>query len=449
MSPRKRTRASHAADKNAAARPHPTRKPTAGTKRASLPAETADTTAAPAEAAPTPGANTSLYARARAAWEQGDWPFLAALTQYPLATEPERARLALLAAVGLAQTGHLGDMQRHVDQALNWGVSRQLAAQLLTSGAFNTLGRFACLIEDDTSAARYFENALLCADSGHDVTNSASFRQICERTQLGLLPEAVTMLDNLLQTPPQQARLTSPEARIFHTQIELLSHMLSIAQRRGQLGSGHTDSNLEQRATSQLGQDLWVLEQTGYKHGGFFVEFGATDGVLLSNTYLLEQEFGWSGICAEPNPGFFEKLKKNRSCITAPDCIGPVSGAEVEFILADEYGGFSEFADSDNHAARRAAYRQNGQVLNLTTISLDDFLKSHNAPKSIDYLSIDTEGSEYAILSEFPFSEWNIRFITVEHNNTPMREKIRVLLEGQGYSRTEQQWDDWYAKPES
>lgn len=446
MSTRKNTRTGPTADEDAT---RPPGKSTAKAKRSSRSVKASDTTTTLTEAGPTPRAGTDLYARARAAWEQGDWSFLAALTKHPLEAESERARLALLAAAGLAQTGQLEDMRRHIDQALNWGVSRQLAAQILTSGAFNTLGRFACLIEDDASAARYFENALLSAYSGHDVSNGASFRQICERAQLGLLPEAVTMLDGLLQTPAQQVRLTSPEAEIFHTQIELLSHMLSIAQRRGQLDPGQPDSDLERRATSQLGQELWVLEQTGHKHGGFFVEFGATDGVLLSNTYLLEKEFDWSGICAEPNPAFFEKLKKNRSCITTPDCIGPTTGTEVEFILADEYGGFSEFANSDNHAARRAAYRQKGQVIHLTTISLDDFLKSHNAPRKIDYLSIDTEGSEYAILSAFPFGEWDIRLLTVEHNNTPMREKIRVLLESQGYTRTERQWDDWYAKPEN
>jgi len=446
MSPRKNAGAEPSVDKSAGSS-RPSGKSTAKAKRPPRPAESPETAAPLTEAAP--GADSGLYARARAAWDQGDWSFLAALAKHPLDADPERARLALLAAAGLAQTGRQEDMRHHLDQALKWGASRQLAAQLLISGVFNTLGRLACLIEDDSNATRYFENALRNAHSDLDVSNGAAFRQICERAQLGLLPEAVTMLDGLLQTPAQQVRLTSPEAEIFHTQIELLSHMLSIAQRRGQLEPGQPDSDLERRATSQLGQELWVLEQTGYKHGGFFVEFGATDGVLLSNTYLLEKEFDWTGICAEPNPAFFEKLKKNRSCITAPDCIGPTTGAEVDFILADEYGGFSEFADSDAHAARRAAYRQKGQVMRLTTVSLDDFLKAHDAPRKIDYLSIDTEGSEYAILAAFPFDEWDIRLLTVEHNNTPMREKIRVLLEAHGYSRTQRQWDDWYARPEA
>src|ERR1017187_1984592 len=49
---------------------------------------------------------------------------------------------------------------------------------------------------------------------------------------------------------------------------------------------------------SQLRQDLMVLSELDFKRGGYFVEFGATNGVTLSNTYLLEKEYGWTGILA-------------------------------------------------------------------------------------------------------------------------------------------------------
>jgi hypothetical protein len=80
----------------------------------------------------------------------------------------------------------------------------------------------------------------------------------------------------------------------------------------------------------------------------------------------------------------------------------------------------------------------------VTTVSLDEFLRKHNAPRTIDYLSIDTEGSEYEILKSFPFDQWEIRLITVEHNFTPIRASIRELLTAKGYVCREAQWDDWY-----
>ena len=51
---------------------------------------------------------------------------------------------------------------------------------------------------------------------------------------------------------------------------------------------------------AQIQQDLFILCELNFKRNGFFVEFGATDGIKLSNTYLLEKEFGWTGVLVEP-----------------------------------------------------------------------------------------------------------------------------------------------------
>ena len=80
----------------------------------------------------------------------------------------------------------------------------------------------------------------------------------------------------------------------------------------------------------------------------------------------------------------------------------------------------------------------------MTTTSLLDLLQQNDAPEVIDYLSIDTEGSELAILEGFDWDSYQIRCITVEHNFTDKREPIRHLLEAQGYERREASWDDWY-----
>jgi hypothetical protein len=85
----------------------------------------------------------------------------------------------------------------------------------------------------------------------------------------------------------------------------------------------------------------------------------------------------------------------------------------------------------------------------VSTISLNDLLSKHNAPKHIDYLSIDTEGSEFEILNSFDFSSHSFGVVTVEHNFTPVRQKIFELLSGHGYTRQFEnlsKFDDWYVK---
>jgi len=439
-----------------------TRKPAAPAKR---PSRTGKGTRPPAKPAPNqvfeePDApsdfltlpqerGADLLTRSRAAWEMGDWLKLARLAGQPLETLENREKLALLAAVGLAQTGQMEDARQHARLARAWGCPAILMARVLVGGALNSLGRVASLLGDAPLARDYFESSLWTVNPRADAALLGRARDINEKAALGLLPEAAAMMGQELADMRTGQTVPRPEAEMFRVQLELMNGVLAQAQKRHQLTAAGTApaQTLKQRAVSQLGQELWVLEQTGHKRGGFFVEFGATDGVLLSNTLLLESEFGWSGICAEPNPKFLRKLRANRGCIVAPDCIAGRSGDMVDFILADEYGGIADFANDDPHVARRAAFRELGEVIRLPTISLDDFLKKYDAPREIDYLSIDTEGSEYEILRAFPFGEWDIRLLTVEHNFTALRADIRRLLEGHGYACTQMQWDDWYFRP--
>jgi 3-dehydroquinate dehydratase len=93
--------------------------------------------------------------------------------------------------------------------------------------------------------------------------------------------------------------------------------------------------------------------------------------------------------------------------------------------------------------------KKNSRKYNVSTISLSDLLKKYEEPYEIDYLSIDTEGSEYDILKSFNFDEYNIKIITCEHNDSNTREKIFSLLSEKGYERKYvefSRYDDWYVR---
>lgn len=406
----------------------------------------------------------NLLERSLAQWQVGEWDSLGQLDLNTLQHHPERAQLALLAAAGHQQLGHIDETRRCASQAMDWGCSKAQLSRILTAGVHNTLGRCAAALHDEPRMNKHFSEAVAYS-SGSQPHLASQTRALREMSNLGLLAYAVKLVDRQLKAlQPETWSPTQVQAqvKILQTQLSLLQHELSIAQLRGQLQTASCQvqttaknlgqaieqwrATLQQRAVSQLGQELWVLEKTNYKQGGFFVEFGATNGVLLSNTYLLEKEFNWQGLCAEPNPRFFADLKKNRACTLSDACISAQTGEKVEFIFADEFGGMSRDADNDMHQAKREAYQIAGETAELVTISLHDFLILHNAPKTIDYLSIDTEGSEYSILEAFPFHEWNVLLLTVEHNFTKQRAKIRTLLELNGYVCQEAQWDDWYLK---
>ena len=198
---------------------------------------------------------------------------------------------------------------------------------------------------------------------------------------------------------------------------------------------------------SQIGQDLFVLLELDFKKDGFFVEFGATNGINLSNTYLLEKEFNWTGILAEPAKVWHEALKNNRSADIETNCVWTESGKKLLFneVSDPELSTISNFSDSDIHSTSR----KENTAYEVTTISLNDLLQKYNAPREIDYLSIDTEGSEFDILNSFDFSNYDIRIISCEHNKTKSREKIYNLLTSKGYKRKFSglsEFDDWYIK---
>ena len=188
---------------------------------------------------------------------------------------------------------------------------------------------------------------------------------------------------------------------------------------------------------SQYRQDLFALKELKIKKNGFFVEFGATDGVSGSNTFLLEKEFGYKGILAEPNPKQRKNIKKNRKAIIVEECVWSKTGENLK--LTDN----GDLSTLD-------LLKDNKYSFTVKTISLTDMLEKHSAPSRIDYLSIDTEGSEFDILSSHDFSKYNFSVITVEHNFTDQREKIHNLLSKNGYQRKYEELsmqDDWYILP--
>jgi FkbM family methyltransferase len=202
------------------------------------------------------------------------------------------------------------------------------------------------------------------------------------------------------------------------------------------------------KSKSQLRQDLFVLSHLSFKRNGYFVEFGATNGYDLSNTYLMEKELGWSGILAEPATFWKKDLKNNRDCNIETECVWEDSNSILTFneVRVAELSTINSYSGTDLHKD----VRKEGKTYSVKTISLMDLLTKYNAPAHIDYLSIDTEGSEYQILNSFDFSKYTFSVITCEHNYTPMRDKIYSLLTRQGYKRVLEDlslFDDWYVRP--
>lgn len=195
-------------------------------------------------------------------------------------------------------------------------------------------------------------------------------------------------------------------------------------------------------STSALRQDLVALLVTDFKEGGFFVEFGACDGKFVSNSFLLETKFNWDGILSEPARVWHKELFRNRSCTISKYAVDSRSGERIQFI---EYvsPGLSRIGNVESTGEKGRIKRK----YFVESITLNDLLKKYNAPREIDFISIDTEGGEYDILRNFDFTRYEISLIAVEHNYGSDRSLVRELMTSKGFQQVlpeESRYESWF-----
>lgn len=229
---------------------------------------------------------------------------------------------------------------------------------------------------------------------------------------------------------------------------KLLKKILRIKSDKYQEFVAITNQKIKlQKTFSQHGHEYLIMMLLGKMKSGYFVEFGAIDGITNSNTYYFEKFLGWDGILAEPAKKWHKKLKYNRNVHIETDCVFKESNLALEFIETGKWKGGNtliKYINSDNKK------RIVSEKYLVRTISLNDLLDKYKAPKHIEFISIDTEGSELEIISSFNFSEYSFSIICIEHNGSDQkRESIRKIFEQNQYMRLPlpislTNIDDWY-----
>lgn len=204
--------------------------------------------------------------------------------------------------------------------------------------------------------------------------------------------------------------------------------------------------SISEKSFAQYSQDLRVLDFYDQTRNGFFVDIGAFDGVSISNTYKLELELDWSGICVEAQEDIYQRLRSARSCICVNAAVSSVDGETVVFSKGrggnSVLSGITQLLDS---SGRKAAMR--GEQLKMVTTTITSILSEYKAPAFIHYMSLDTEGSELEVLQGTDLGNFRFGYICVEHNfSEPRRSKMRELLEKSGYVFFQENYcdDDYY-----
>jgi FkbM family methyltransferase len=178
----------------------------------------------------------------------------------------------------------------------------------------------------------------------------------------------------------------------------------------------------DQQWFSQARQDEAIASLLHQKRNGYFVDLAANDATILSNTYSLERNLQWSGLCIEPNPLYWANLTY-RDCQVVAAIVGSQRMEEVffRFNAGDHSGIAGEGFDNGKHLQRQSEPKY--------TVTLHEILKRFQAPQKIDYLSLDVEGAEEFILKNFPLNDYQISLMTVERP----KDSLRALLQAHGF----------------
>jgi hypothetical protein len=167
----------------------------------------------------------------------------------------------------------------------------------------------------------------------------------------------------------------------------------------------------------QSDQDIWVLSMLDGLHNGTYLEIGAGWPEHISNTALLELQFGWHGV-----------------------------SLDYQDVLSDMWSA----------CGRKSFVKGNGQ-----TVDFDQLLS--NTPTVIDYLSIDCDPGwvTFEILQRIPWDQYKFRLITFEHDcyeeGPKIKDESRDFLWSQGYELVANNishmgiaidYEDWWAHPD-
>jgi FkbM family methyltransferase len=192
---------------------------------------------------------------------------------------------------------------------------------------------------------------------------------------------------------------------------------------------------------SQIGQDKILNEEVfNGATNGVFCDVGAHDGMSSSNSIFFEKSLGWTGVCVEADPKHLNVLQENRSCHIVSAAAYDRDG-EVTFTsnvgYTDMLSGIDQ-AYNDAHRDRiQKELAEHGGTSSKITVPckrLSTIFEKLEMPV-VDYLSIDTEGSELSVLQGIDFDKVKINCIDFEVNYPGSLEHLRTreFLESMGF----------------
>lgn len=183
--------------------------------------------------------------------------------------------------------------------------------------------------------------------------------------------------------------------------------------------------------------DEKMLKYINYDNG-YFIEMGAHDGVHNSNTLYFEKYKNWHGLLIEPSP-HFNYLVNNRSeknKFFNNGCSEFHSKPNTILLGNGDYSTCKEFVDKeyfDWYSKKQKDTKKNISQTSIKLKTLNSILIDSDAPKVIDFFSLDVEGMEMNVLKGVDFNSYNFKYLLIECVDLKKFEEVNDFLLKKNY----------------
>ena len=184
----------------------------------------------------------------------------------------------------------------------------------------------------------------------------------------------------------------------------------------------------------QFKTDKYIAEYFDSDFIGTCIDVGAARPKRNNNTYFFEQK-GWTVYCIEPNKNYIPALTAARKNVFNFAC-GEKNLDSVEFTICTLEGGNQEPVSSlkvdKRLLEKHKNYNPKLEKVRVKLRTLNSFIQEQNIEK-IDFVSVDTEGTELDVLRGFDIQKYKPSFLVIENNfNDP---DVENYLRNFGYTK--------------
>jgi FkbM family methyltransferase len=167
---------------------------------------------------------------------------------------------------------------------------------------------------------------------------------------------------------------------------------------------------------AQHGEDK-LVEQLLSNGVYSFIDIGANDGVLFSNTYKFAKD-GAQGLCVEPSPSAFRKLKLNHFLNKRIRCINAAISNTNGKVLLQEDGYESTLSKVVNQRTQTS--------IKIPCYTMFEILSKSPKFRNVDLVSIDVEGHECEVLEGMPLNDFYTKILIIESDKSQINELAKI-----------------------